>query len=168
MINLSDFNSFYAYKNSFEDFARDFFHVETTQDMTGALPEITGPEELIIAHLCYNLLLDAGKTYMVACPNQRLAHYWCQRVCYALAELPEYMMPGIKRERQDQISTGTGNVALFRAFSPNTGRGMTVQNVYVIEPQLAARRTYEEFFHSIYPVMASGKNRQLFRYSRGY
>ena len=168
MINLADFQAFYEYKQSFEDFTRDFFDIETTQDVTGPLPELTGHEDLVLAHLCHNILLDTGRTYMVACSTQRQAHYWCQLVCNALMQLPEFMNPGLKKEYHNQIMTGNGNIVRFEVISPNTGRGMTVQAVYIIEPDQVARRVYDEFFCSIYPTMSAGKNRQLIRYSRGY
>lgn len=168
MITLEHFNLYHKYKGSFADFARDFFDVETTHDLTTRQVDFTGPEEVIVAHLTWNLLFSQVSTYMVVTPSARLAEHWCILVAAAILHIPPYMNCGVKKTR-DTLDFGNGNRVIFRVCSENAGRGMTLSNLYVIEPGLIKERTYQEFRYSILPVMLSGHlNRQVITYSRGY
>ena len=168
MITMEHFNLYHKYKASFAEFARDFFDVETTHDMTTREVDFTGPEEVILAHIAWNLLFNYDRTYMVVTPNGRLAQHWCSLVAEAIARMPAYMNCGIKKTR-DTLDFGNGNRVIFRICSENAGRGMTLSSMYLIEPGLIKDRTYKEFMYGILPVILSGRlNRQVITYSRGY
>lgn len=168
MITEEHFKLYYKYKGSFAEFARDFFGVETTHDLTTREVDFTGPEELIVAHLTWNLLFSYCSTYMVVAPTMRLAQHWSLLVAAAILHMPAYMNCGMKKTR-DTLDFGNGNRAIFRVCSENAGRGMTLSNLYVIEPGLIKDRVYKEFMYGILPVMLSGRlNRQVITYSRGY
>lgn len=168
MITLEHFNLYHKYKGSFADFALDFFNVETTHDMTTREVDFCGPEEVVVAHLTWNLLFNYDRSYMVVTPTARLAHHWCILVAAAVLHMPKYMNCGMKKTR-DTIDFGNGNRVYFRTCSENVGRGMTLSSLYVIEPGLIKDRTYNEFMHSILPVVLGGRvNRQAITYTRGY
>lgn len=168
MIKLEEFEAFYKYLGSFADFALDFFGIETTQDVESRQITLEGPEDLVVAHIVWKLVFNQGQTFMIATPSDRIAQYWHHRVIDAIAQLPEYMNCGMKIKR-NEISTGTGCLALFRICSTNVGRGMTLSGLYVIEPHLIRENTYRDFMHSILPTMLSGtQNRQIVHHSRGY
>lgn len=161
----ADIESFYNYMGSFEAFARDFFDVETDHDLTTDIVDYVGHEDIIIAHVIWSVLFKHNRTYLVALPTMIVARHWRQLVADALAKLPKYMVPEF-RGRSDEIDVANGNKILFRVCNENTGRGMTISGLYIIEPPLIKR--YYEFMQSIIPTMTSGKNRQTFNYSRGY
>lgn len=168
MITMEHFNLYHKYKGSFAEFARDFFDIETTHDMTTREVDFQGPEEVVIAHLVWNLLFNYDSSYMVVAPSARLAQHWCQLVADAIARMPVYMNCGLKKTR-DTLDFGNGNRVYFRSCTENAGRGMTISSLYVIEPTLIKDRTYKEFMYGILPVILSGRNnRQVITYSRGY
>jgi len=168
MINLEHFNSYYEYKGSFEAFARDFFDIETTHDMTTPEVDFCGPEEVVLAHIVWNLLFHYDRTYMVVTPTARLAQHWCRVVADEILRMPEYMNCGLKKTR-DVLEFGNGNRVIFRCCNENAGRGMTISSLYVIEPTLIKEHTYKEFMYGILPVIFAGRNnRQVITMSRGY
>lgn len=168
MISLEHFNSYYEYKGSFAAFARDFFDIETSHDMTTKEVDFCGPDEVILAHLVWTILFNYGSTYMVVAPTMRLAQHWCHAVAAAIHQMPEYMNCGLKKTR-DALEFGNGNRVIFRCCNENAGRGMTLSSLYVIEPSLIKANTYQEFRYGILPVMLSGRdNRQVITLSRGY
>lgn len=164
-IQHADIESFYKYMGSFEEFARDFFDVETTHDLTTQIVNYVGHEDVIVAHIVWSSIFKHERTYLVACPSTVLVHHWRNLVADALVKLPDFMVPDI-RGRRDELDIANGCKILFRVCNNNTGRGMTISGLYIIEPPLI--KNYYEFMQSVLPTMTSGKNRQTFNYSRGY
>lgn len=163
-----EFEAFYKYQGSFKDFALDFYGVETTQDMDTQEPNLTGPEELIVAHIAWKLTFGRATKLMVSTPNDRLAHHWHQLVIDALQVLPEYISSGCKVIHR-QINTRLGgNSALFRTCNGQIARGMTLDVVYVIEPPLISPKTLHEFVQTIAFTTLRRNSGQIFRYTRGY
>lgn len=168
MIKHDDIHNFYNYMSSFEQFALDFFGLETKQDMASREITLRDPEELVVAHIVWKMLFNRCQTFMVACPNMKIAEYWQHRVLDALSELPEYMKSEMTFKR-GEIETGTACKVLFQRIHENTGRGMTLSGLYVIEPQMLTERLRHEFMCSILPTMLAGKQqRQVVQYSRGF
>ncbi|MNC16469.1 hypothetical protein D3C75_643240 [compost metagenome] len=166
MIKHEDIISFYNYKDSFAKFALDFFGLETNQDMDSRELSLRDPEELVVAHIVWKTLFNQCQTFMVACANSKVADYWQRRVLDALSQLPEYMKTEL-RVKRGEIDTGTACRVLFQRVHENTGRGMTLSGLYVIEPHMLGERVHHEFMCSILPTMLSGKqNRQIIQYSR--
>ncbi|MNC29634.1 hypothetical protein D3C75_778900 [compost metagenome] len=135
--------------------------------MTTREVDFTGPEEIVIAHLVWNLLFNYDRSYMVVTPTARLAQHWCMLVADAIARMPKYMNCGLKKTR-DTLDFGNGNRVYFRTCTENAGRGMTISSLYVVEPGLIKDRVYKEFMYSVLPIVLSGRNRQVVSYSRGY
>lgn len=160
--------TWHKYRTSFEDFARDLFDVETTCDMTANLVEYSGHEDLVLAHLMWNLFFTHDRTFVVVCPNQRMAHYWSHKAFMALQSIPKFMNPGVEHYHNDAIQIANGNNAYFRILNENTCRGMAIQGLYIIEPDLVGKRKHDEFMKSVIPTMVSSRHKQIIRCSRGY
>lgn len=169
MINMEHFNLYYEYKGSFEAFARDFFDVETTHDMTTKIVDYIGHEDIAVAHICWNLIFSTVNTFMVMTPTVRMAHYWSFMISSAMKRLPEYLHPGIVRDVHDEITTKNYSTVKFRPCDVNSCRGMTINTMYIIEPGMLTPRVYDEFMQSVLPTMTAGrKERQVIMQSRGY
>lgn len=158
---------FHKYCDSFESFALDMFGLETTADLSSRDTSYVGPEEMMVAMACWNIIFHYNKTLLIATPNARMAHHWHQLVLNALAEIPEEFKPQIK-SRHLEISTCTDNRLRFGVVNENLGRGMTINWMTVIEPTMIVPRVYRNFYASIWPVIMSGRCNQIIRYSRGY
>jgi len=168
VIKLEDAQKFFEYKDSFEKFALDFFGLESTQVLTTKEVTCCEPEELLVAHMVWKLTFNHNQTYLAIFPNMRIAEHWRRLVLDYYHTLPEYMRTEVKT-KHSEISTGTRCDLLFRVCDPNTGRGMTISTLYMIEPNLMVYRKYQEFMYSILPVMSTGDDkRQVIQFSRGY
>lgn len=167
MIKHEDIQKFYDYKGSFAKFLLDFYGIETDQDLDSLDARVTEPEELIVAHIVWKMLFgDIFSHYMIVVPTQTLAVFWQGRILDSIAQLPDCMTtkPIVTR---GCIEVGTFAKTFIRVCSENIARGMTLNGVYIVEPQLNKKWVYEEFMASIIPAMFS-TNGQIVQYSRGY
>ena len=167
MIKHEDIQKFYEYKGSFPKFLLDFFGVETEQDLDTLDTHVTEPEEIVIAHIVWKLLFsDMFHTCMLVVPNQTMSVRWHGRIIDTIEQLPEYMTTKLIT-KWGCIETGTCNKLYIRVCNESIGRGMTLNGVYVIEPEMIKKDVYIEFMGSIIPSMFSTHG-QIVQYSRGY
>lgn len=168
MINIEQlFELFHKYCDSFESFALDIFGLETTADLSSRDTSYVGPEEMMVAMACWNIIFHYDKTFLIATPNARMAHHWHQMVLDALDKIPNEFKPQIK-SRNFEIRTCTGNHLRFGVVNENLGRGMTINWMAVIEPTMIVPHVYRNFYSSIWPVITARRCNQVIRYSRGY
>lgn len=167
MIKHEDITSFYEYQASFEKFLLDFFGVETEQDLSDLDARITEPDDIVIAHIVWKMLFgEYFGNYMLVVPNQTMAVRWHGRIIDTIAQLPDYMKTKTKTV-WGRIETGTGTRLYVRVCNENIGRGMSLNGLYVVEPELIKQTVYNEFMASVIPCMFSTGG-QIVRYSRGY
>lgn len=168
MNNLEQlFEMFRKYCDSFESFALDVFGLETTADLNEHDTSYVGPEEMMVAMACWNIIFHYDKTFLIATPNARIARHWQHLVLDALNEISDEFKPQIK-SRDLEITTCTGNSLRFGVVNENLGRGMTINWMVVIEPTLIVPHVYRNFYAGIWPVITAGRRNQVIRYSRGY
>lgn len=107
------------------------------------------------AFILWFAMFHPGKTILVVSNNQAAAMETMNRIRYAYEECPDYIRDAVLEYNKLEIKFYNKSRIISRATTSNTGRGLSIDLLYLDEFAFVLPNIQEEFWASISPTLAS-------------
>lgn len=135
----------------------DFNHVYYTNNI------LSHNTETSAAFILWFILFNDDKHVLIASNKSDNAKEIIGKIVYAYEELPNWLKPGINENTWNKFSLEFENKSRITAAttSPDTGRGLSIDLLYVDELAFVKPHIQDEFMTSILPTLASRKDGKM-------
>lgn len=122
-----------------------------------------GKTETSAAYILWFAIFHEEQTILIASNKSDNAKEIIGKVVYAYEELPDWIKPGIDENTWNKFSLQFENRSRIMAATTavDTGRGLTIDLLYVDELAFVKAHIQDQFFTSILPTLASRVNGKM-------
>jgi len=115
-----------------------------------------GKSTVAAAYLLWYAMFNDDVTILVASNKHEGAMEIMHRLRYAYENLPDFIRAGSLSYNKKSIEFDNGSRIISQATTENTGRGLTLNLVYLDEFAFVTPRVAKEFWTSISPTLSTG------------
>ena len=105
------------------------------------------------AYLLWSTLFRADQTILITSTKLRQAQEILHRIKAAYIELPDHLRAGLVRENLSEVAFDNGSRIFAAAATRNTGRGLSLNMLYVDSMAWMPQRELNDFWAGILPTM---------------
>ncbi len=129
--------------------------VDTHDRVICAVGRQSGKSTVYTIDIVHKLCFFEDKMLGIMAQNAAVACDILDRVKMAIAYLPKWMKPGIKKMSGNKLVVSTGGECIARPATLAGVRGLRCQYLYVDELAFIARKHENEIWKTVYPVVTS-------------
>ena len=120
-----------------------------------------GKTTCVAAFFAWYVIFHNYKTCAILANKAATAREILSRVQRAYENLPKWMQHGVVEWNKGSLELENGSKILAASTSSSAIRGFSVDTLFLDEFAFVPNNIAEEFFASVYPTIASGKNSKL-------
>jgi len=173
---LIDFVTCADRKSGYDYFMKNFFYIQSkgqhvyspreyqerlvkdfheNLSVIAMLPRQSGKTTAAAGYLLWNAMFVPDTTILVAAHIQKGASEIMQRIRYAYETCPDHIRCGATTYNKNSIEFDNGSRIVALATTENTGRGMSIDILYLDEFAFVRNSIAEEFWSAIRPTLST-------------
>lgn len=129
--------------------------VQEYQKLIVSTPRQSGNTCTTLAFLLWSAIFVYNQTILVVEPKQVLAFEANEKIRLMLELLPEWMKPTLRYCNKSAIELDNGSKILFECASRNTGKGMSLNILWLGDFSFVKHSIQQELWESLLPTMSA-------------
>ena len=144
------------------DFQRELLDkIHNNRFVITKYPRQSGKSTSVIAYILHYVLFNPQVTVGILANKLQTARELLSRLKMAYENLPKWMQQGVEEWNKSSIDLENGSRILASSTSSSAVRGGSFNMIFLDEFAYVPQEVAEEFFSSVYPTIASGKESKV-------